>query len=91
MPAVTDQGLKVFRNDVTEWVVAKDVEDARAVIRDYYTEMLAGEGDVDDDMTECPPERVLKIDLDNGEGSVELACAEWAIKNGRGFLASSEY
>lgn len=81
--------LKVYRNDVIEWVIARSPEDAAELVKEY-----AGEPDSDDEPATwraLPDDKVLAIgDEDSGTVATKT-CAEWVASNGRGFLASTEY
>jgi hypothetical protein len=77
--------LRVYANDVVDWVIASSPEDADAVCREHT-------GDTDDDphnWTVCADDHVLPIHTD--DGTIEKTCAEWVAEHGRGFLCSTEY
>jgi len=86
--------LKMFRLRGTH-IVATDQDDAWGVWEDHCGETAA---DYDEeDMETCEPEWKLRIMID-GDGSIsdhgdslELTCAEWIEREGRGYLCSEGY
>lgn len=80
--------LKLYKNDVIEWVVAESPEDATAI-------MLSEKMHYDD-----PPEwEELPMDskwtlfgqfTDDGK-DLTLTAAEWIARQGRGFLGTTEF
>lgn len=79
--------LKVWRNDVTDWVVASSPKDADAVCLEHT-------GDHPDDPHEweaLEDDKTLAI-TDDWDGKITTrTAAEWVASNGRGFLCSTEY
>lgn len=81
--------LKVYRNDIIEWVIARSPEDASDLVKEH-----AGEPDPDWDTgpwRALPDDDVLTIEDEDLATVVTKTCAEWVASNGRGFLASTEY
>lgn len=82
--------LKVFNNDVVEWVVAHSAEDANAIL----VEMGQTLDPTDDpiEWQECPPEEEWTLDDADGKGAREThTFADWASLKGRGYLGTTEY
>lgn len=80
--------LRCYADSGTDWVIAFSPEDADAVWREHV-----GEDHTDDEngpWTECPPDRVLRINDDSG-GARTLTIAEWIAECGRCFLCSENY
>lgn len=84
--------LKVFKNDVTEWVIALSPEDATDVIKEtngwgdkdvaeYYSDDLEWE--------ECDPDKDFTFQGDSGP--VTKPFKDWVAQEGRGYLATTEY
>jgi hypothetical protein len=83
--------MKVFANNVTDWVVAKDIEDAKAAYREHWNNVVGpSEDEMDLDFEQVPDDRVLTRDECRGE-PVRKTAAEWAASEPRGFLMSTEY
>lgn len=78
--------LHVYRNDVIDWVIAKDPTDADAV----YREHAGAPPDDPFDWIKLPDDRQLWVRDDDGGREVKT-CAEWATDLGRCFLASTEF
>ena len=87
--------LKVWANDVTDWVIAESAADARVVMNEHIGPGYPGEDDdqiaPEDEWTPEPDDKTLEIRTDDGRGVVKKTCAEWVAESGRGFLASTEY
>jgi hypothetical protein len=88
--------LSVYANSVTEWYVAESPEQARAMLLEANSISHGPnipEAELDLEFTQEPDDKVLKLEIDeSGDLQVkELTCAEWAAKNGKGFLATTEY
>lgn len=84
--------LHVFKNDVIDWVIAANLEDATRVWEEHNGSSWA---DVtgDDEPPEWiqePDDKVLWVRDDEG-GRNEKTCAALAAELGRRFLASTEY
>lgn len=91
--------LKVFLVDdggEYVWAICTDPEEARAISREY----LRGDGDEDNEVmdpeiiTELPMDRKLTLTNDEDDDSadapeVTLTCAEWILRQGEGFLATT--
>lgn len=77
-----------------DWWVAESEEAAALMHKEHYGETLE---EMCDDLTLLPGDKIIRIVCDeNGEisdhgESVERTAAEWAAREGRGLLASSEY
>lgn len=81
--------LRVYRNDVIEWVIAESPEEAAELAKEY-----AGEPDPDWETgpwRALPDDDTLAIEDEDLALVVTKTCAEWVASNGRGFLASTEY
>ncbi len=88
--------FRVFTNDY-EWVIARDVADAKAV----WHEQTGGDlEDADEyEWDECPPESTMTVWCDadgdpaepheDGSNEVTKTFAEWAAR-GRGYLCTTE-
>lgn len=85
---MNDRTLHVFANKVIDWVVAADAADASVVwtehTGDAYDEQYSGPWSKLDDTK-------LLVVNDEEDGHITREAAEWAARNGRGFLASTEY
>ena len=89
MPAT----MHVFKNEITEWVIAESPEDAVAVFLEHVGGTREDHEDYDFDFVQCPDGEPLTIRTDDGPAGTERrtqTCAEWAAEEGRGFLASTE-
>jgi len=90
-PVAEEPALHVFLIGDCDHVVAKDEEDAWG-----EWEELTGmdKEEVDGKIKQEPDDKVLGVlpdEGDDGEKAVYLPCAEWAKREGRGFLCSSEF
>ncbi len=76
--------LHVWTDD-EEWVVARDAQDARAVMAEIGCDL-----DPDIEFELCPDDQVFTIYQDEqGSDAVTKTFAEWAAGNGRGYLCAS--
>ncbi len=87
--------LHVFQSE-TDWVIAADEADANAVLVEHYGETL--EQLAEQEMLvhrQLADEALLPITNEDGpDGKPErvvMSCAEWAAKEGRSFLGSTEW
>lgn len=91
--------LHVFCYRDCDFVVAHDLEDAWACLEEQTGEGFRGDGGIEN-WERLPGDRMLtiwceadgdvaQVDEDGAE-PVERTCAEWAARNGRGFLCSTE-
>lgn len=77
-----------------DYVVARDVEDARQALYEHRGGDL---DDYDDEFTAVADDKPISIYVDeqdciSDDGNVlTLTAREWAQREGRGFLCSSEY
>ncbi len=94
---VTERTLHVFANDV-EWVVAYDIEDAKAIVREFIG--LSDEDMQFDAWGQESDDEYMRIWIDNETGEVGEGCGctlvngrmdAWAEAFGRGYLCTSEY
>ncbi len=88
--------LHVFKTDV-DWWVASSVEDVKALMLWHWGDPETVNEAVEDGVLQLPDEAIIKIVCDehgeisdSGE-SVPRTAAEWAAREGRGLLASTEY
>ena len=84
--------LRVFRNDVIDWVIAESPADATRAWEEHNGdtwENCTGD-DERPSWRELANDEVLNVRDDDGD-SVEKTCAEWVRDHGRGFLCSTEY
>ena len=77
--------MRVYRNDVVDWVIAESEEDAAKV----WEESCGDDYSVDDLGKWEVAEDDEVITLLEDEGPVAKTCKEWAAE-GRGFLGSTE-
>lgn len=85
---MSDDGLAVWESEC-DFVVATSAEDAELVWRE-----MCGPPDADtpNEWSRVPDERALSIKLDEpGRQAVKKAAKDWALSEGRSFLASSEW
>lgn len=91
----SDEVLRVWSNG-TDTVVARDIEDAWAVWSEHSGEKRE---DYDDGDVWTEVARSIRIwcnangeisDGGDGDEAVEMTAEQWARKNGRGFLCSTE-
>ncbi len=91
---VVKTGLHVFRMGHTDYVVAHNAEDAWAVLSQHGYERCDYD---DDDLEECPDSDSINILCDaeghisDGGEALRLTHGEWADREGRGFLCSTEF
>lgn len=80
--------LKVYRNDVTEWVVAESPEDAEKVV----AETGAPPPDDPNEWIECSPDKEWTCHDFDGKGNTKtMTFREWIAHTGRGYLGTTEY
>lgn len=82
--------LKVYENDVTEWVIAESPKDASSVLLAAgYVDTLPPE----DEWQECDPNRTWELAGEfTADGQPETRTfAEWIARIGRGVLGTTEY
>lgn len=80
--------LRVFRNDVIEWVIAASPEDAVQVM----LETGAPAPDDPDEWKECPLDKTWTCQEAHDERDlVTLTFREWIARKGRSFLGTTEY
>lgn len=77
--------LRVWRNDVTDWVIAESPEDATAIMHAEYGSTY----DDEDEWRECPNDKPFTYHGDDGD--ITKTFGEWIAEKGRGFLATTEY
>lgn len=83
--------MKVWKNDVIEWVIAESPEDAEVVLSETYRKN-GDYGYVSEephDWVECPMDK--EFTLADGADEVTKTFAEWIAELGRGFLGTTEY
>lgn len=81
--------LHVFKNDVTDWVVAESAADATNVLLELGTGVAVE--DLDTDWQQLPDDKVLAINFDECDGGRRAqTCAAWCAEKGRGVLGSTE-
>lgn len=86
--------LRVWRNDV-EWLIAGDREDLRALWRENTG--CTDEEFEEQEFYELPGESKLRIicneqgEIDDTGEPLELTCAEWIAREGRGLLCTTEH
>lgn len=79
--------LKVWANDVVDWVIAESPEDADSVCLEH----IGYPPDDPYEWTELSMDSVITLHMDDGRGTVEKTCADWIAEQGRCFLGSTEY
>lgn len=80
--------LHVWTND-EEFVIARDVDDADAVMREVGCTMTAEEKR---QLYRLPDERPFTFCPDNDEATaVKKTCAEWCAEKGRGYFCAANY
>jgi hypothetical protein len=86
--------LSVYANSVIEWFVAESADEAAGMLRKMNAEQWKmDEEELDTAFVQEPDDKKLSLEGDY-EPSVrvmQLTCEEWAAKNGKGFLATTEY
>lgn len=81
------QELSVFKNDVIDWVIARDEADAQRVCAEHYeTSVEDYDGGV---WVRLPRESI--VDVSGPDVTDGRTCGEWIATEGRGFLCSTEY
>lgn len=85
--------LKVYENEVTEWVVAESHEEATELLKAHYNmteeEFLEAHENGKVHWISCNLERNFTYQSD--DGPITKSFAEWIELKGKGFLATSEY
>ena len=81
--------LKVYENDVKEWVIAYSPEDAQRVAVEHSGYEPEHEDEISE-FTECDPEKPLTRDNDY-RGTLTKLPAEWVASEGRCYLMTTEY
>lgn len=84
--------MKVFKNDCDHYIAA-DIDDAWKAFEELTGEKRA---DYDDEFVEVPGDTIIKILCEDGRPSdsgelVERTAAEWAEREPRGMLCSTEF
>lgn len=86
-------GLKVYKNDITEWVIAWSPADATAVLKEqagWDDDTLAEYFPDGVEWQECPRAQDFTYhDPDNGP--ITKKFGEWIDERGRCYLATTEY
>lgn len=85
--------MKVFTNG-TDTVVAEDLADVQRVIEKQYGATFEQEGWTQDDFEEVPADKPITIRNVHGWGwddKETRTAGEWAAKEGRCFLCSTEW
>jgi hypothetical protein len=83
------QRLRVWKNDVTEWVIAETPEEATAHLAVYIKEIGASPEEMDTEWRECAADKPFTMRAE--EGGFTRLPAQWAALEGPGFLGSTEY
>lgn len=98
--------MHVFKNQVVEWVVAYDLNDAVRVMREYLSQQFplrCDEVEGQDWSWACfnfvqESDRKILTVVDERLATksgrprrLRRSCARWARENGRGFLCSTEW
>ena len=88
-------GLKCFKNDVIDWIIAETPEEATKIFAKIYGEEFMDDLKENGDEIcwgEEGPSIELTINDENWpEGSRKKTVAEWIKECGRGLLCSTEY
>lgn len=79
--------LKVYENDVTEWVIAESPEDATRIIE----EQMGFAHDDPPEWAECDLDRVWTLEEGPTGVPISKTFREWIASEGRGFLGTTEY
>ena len=83
--------MTVFTNG-TDTVVANDRADIASVIESFYGSTMEQEGWSLDDWREVPDGKPITIsNYDGNDNKLTLTAAEWAARDGRCFLCSTEW
>jgi hypothetical protein len=83
--------LHVF-TDGTDTVVAKDLPDVQRVYEEHVMVKFVDEGMSLDDWEQVHDDEPIAInDYDGHGGKLTLTAKEWAARDGRCFLCSTEY
>jgi hypothetical protein len=85
--------MKVFTND-TDTVICESINDVESVIKEVCGYSFEDEGMSIDDWSEIPADELITIcNLNDGgpDDKETRTAAEWASKEGRGFLCSTEW
>ena len=88
--------MKVFTDSVC-WFVAESLEDAYAVAQEFDGMTRGDRDDNDGQLEECDGSAKLAIlvneagQIDDHGSRLNLMMCQWAEREGRGFLCSSEY
>lgn len=86
--------LHVYKNKVTDWVVAESVEHAQQLLTEYLQSMGSdGPDEFGLAFEQEPDDKVMTITCEDENEQMQKqtkTCAEWAASEGPGFLASTE-
>lgn len=83
--------VHVFRNNVTEWVVAYDIKDAGRVLTEFWKKADPGVDPSELDFEFQQVDDSESLVMNDYGGSVTKTAREWANEKGCGFLMSTEY
>lgn len=92
--------MHVFRNNVTDWVVAESAEHAAILHRRYLLDECDwDEGDLEHGdvlvFTQEPDDKPLSVLADSANSAIEQrvtkTCGEWAATEPAGMLCSTEW
>lgn len=81
--------LRVWRNNIIEWVIATGPRDASRIINHELQHLEFDARRPIEDWEVVPDDKVIGVDMDGR--IVKRTAAEWVDVNGRGFLATTEY
>lgn len=94
MPQENAVELRVWTDD-TDTVVAADLADAQKVWEEHHGSTFEQEMMTLDDWSQVPDDKPITIHNVDGRGTdddkLTLTAAEWAARDGRGFLCSTEW
>lgn len=87
------EALRVYHCLGSDWVVARSVEDATAVLRETHGTHGTFEVNEGDTIDPLPDDKPLTIREENDHGyvSTTMTCGEWARITGRGYLAGESF
>lgn len=84
-------GLKCYKNDVIDWVIAESPTDATAIEMELLGEFLDGEDYSIWDEVDVNSELTVFDESETPSVSVTKTVREWITEKGRGMLCSTEF
>lgn len=83
--------LKMFANDVTEWVIAESEQEANAILAAVNEYAINEMSEYDAVSRELSPNSYLTMDMECNGNRVNKTVREWIEEYGKGYFGTTEY